>query len=133
MRSLPIRVRLTLWYSLAIAATLFIIGLVSLWMVHRAINNLEKNELQERVRGVRRFIESRPAGETRAELHEAITAAYNASHGNKWLQVIDEQGNWIYRSPHVAAVYPEPLLSGYKLNRFSGWEKQGKSSWESIC
>ena len=110
MRSLPIRVRLTLWYSLAIAATLFIIGLVSLWIVHRAINNLEKNELQERVRGVRRFIESRPAGETLAELHEAITAAYNASHGNKWLQVIDEQGNWIYRSPHVAAVYPELVL-----------------------
>ena len=25
------------------------------------------------------------------------------------------------------------LLSGYKLNRFSWLEGQGKSSWESIC
>jgi heavy metal sensor kinase len=110
MRSLPIRVRLTLWYSLAITVTMFTIGLVSLWMVHHAIDNLEKIELQERVRGVRRFIESRPEGETSAALHEAITAAYSASHGSKWLQVIDEQGNWIYRSPHVAAVYPELAL-----------------------
>jgi heavy metal sensor kinase len=110
MRAPPIRVRLTLWYSLAITVTMFAIGLVSLWMVHRAIDNLEKIELQERVRSVRRFIESRPADETRAKLHEAITAAYNVSHGSKWLQVIDEQGNWIYRSPHVAAVYPELAL-----------------------
>jgi heavy metal sensor kinase len=110
INSLPIRVRLTLWYSLAIAATMFSIGLASLWMVHRAIDDLENEELQQRVRSVRRFIESRPAGDTRAQLHDAITAAYNVSHGNKWLQVIDEQGNWVYRSSHVAAAYPTLVL-----------------------
>jgi len=108
--SLPIRVRLTLWYSLAIAATMFSIGFASLWMVHRAIDDLENEELQQRVRSVRRFIESRPAGETRTQLHDAITAVYNVSHGNKWLQVIDEHGDWIYRSPHVAAAYPTLAL-----------------------
>ncbi|MFZ1086987.1 MAG: ATP-binding protein [Terracidiphilus sp.] len=110
MRALPIRVRLTLWYSLAIAVTLFSIGCAALWMVHRAIDDLENEELQQRVRSVRRFIESRPPGESTAELRAAITAAYNVSHGNKWLQVIDEQGNWIYRSPHVAAAYPTLAL-----------------------
>jgi heavy metal sensor kinase len=89
---------------------MFSIGFASLWMVHRAIDDLENEELQQRVRSVRRFIESRPPGETRAQLHDAITAAYNVSHGNKWLQVIDEQGNWIYRSQHVAAAYPTLLL-----------------------
>src|ERR1035438_8515674 len=106
MRSLPIRVRLTLWYSLAVAATMFSVGFVSLWMVHRAIDDLENEELQQRVRSVRRFVESRAPDESAAELRTAITAAYNVSHGNKWLQVIDENGNWIYRSPHVAAAYP---------------------------
>ncbi|MGB0065230.1 MAG: ATP-binding protein [Terracidiphilus sp.] len=110
IRSLPIRIRLTLWYSLAIATAMFTIGFISLWMVHRAINDLENEELQQRVRSVRRFVESRPAGETQAQLHDAITAAYNVSHGNKWLQVIDEQGNWIYRSPHVVAAYPKLVL-----------------------
>jgi heavy metal sensor kinase len=110
IKSPPIRIRLTLWYSLAIAATMFSIGFASLWMVHRAIDDLEKEELQQRVRSVRRFVESRPPGETQAQLREAITAAYNVSHGNKWLQVIDEQGNWIYRSSHVAASYPTLVL-----------------------
>ena len=110
INSLPIRIRLTLWYSLAIAAAMFTIGFISLWMVHRAINDLENEELQQRVRSVRRFVENRPAGETRDQLHDAITAAYNDSHGNKWLKVIDEQGIWIYRSPHVAAAYPTLVL-----------------------
>ncbi len=60
MRSLPIRVRLTLWYSLAVAVTMFAIGCAALWMVHRAIDDLESEELQQRVRSVHRFIESRP-------------------------------------------------------------------------
>lgn len=110
MKPLPIRVRLTLWYALAIAATLFSIGLVCLWMVHHAIDNLENEELQQRIRGVSRFLESRPPSETLDQLRAAIAADYDVSHGNKWLQVIDEHGNWIYRSPHVAAAYPTLVL-----------------------
>jgi hypothetical protein len=110
IRRLPLRVRLTLWYSLVFATALFAIGLTSLWMVHRAIDSLEQNELQQRVRSVRRFLEARPAHEDPAQLRAAITADYDVSHGNKWLQVIDQNGDWIYRSPHVAAVYPTLVL-----------------------
>ena len=110
IRRLPIRVRLTLWYSLVFAAALFSIGLGSLWMVHRAIDELENNELQQRVRSVRRFLESRPANEAPEQRRDAIAAAYSVSHGSKWLQVIDEHGEWLYRSPHVAAVYPNLVL-----------------------
>ena len=110
IRRLPIRVRLTLWYSLVFATALLSIGLGSLWMVHRAIDELENNELQQRVRSVRRFLESRPADETSPQLRDTITAAYNVSHGSKWLQIIDEHGEWLYRSPHVAAVYPDLVL-----------------------
>jgi signal transduction histidine kinase len=103
---LPIRIRLTVWYSLVFAAALFCISVTCLWMVHRATEDLENNELQQRVRSVRRFLEARPKDESPRELHDAITAAYDSSHGNKWLQVIDEHGEWLYRSPHVSAVYP---------------------------
>jgi len=106
MLALPIRMRLTLWYSLALAITMFTIGMVALWMVHGAIDDIEKHELKERVRSVRRFIESRPSSETQAQLHADISEAYDVSHGNKWLQVIDEHGNWLYRSAHVAAAFP---------------------------
>jgi signal transduction histidine kinase len=109
-RHLPIRVRLTLWYSLVFAAALLCLGFASLWMVHRAIDDLENNELQQRVRSVRRFVEARPAHESPTQLHDAIAAAFDNSHGNKWLQVIDEHGTWLYRSPHVSAVYPDLVL-----------------------
>jgi heavy metal sensor kinase len=110
IRHLSIRIRLTLWYSLVFATALFSLGFASLWMVHRAVDELEKNELQQRVRSVRRFLEARPAQETPAQLHDAITAAYDVSHGNKWLQVIDEHGDWIYRSPRIATLYPNLIL-----------------------
>jgi heavy metal sensor kinase len=110
MPQLPLRVRLTLWYALAIAVALFSIGFISLWMVHRAIDDIENHELQERVRSVSRFIESRPADDTTAQLRQEITATFESIHGNKWLQVIDEHGQWLYRSKHVAAVYPTLLL-----------------------
>ena len=79
-------------------------------MVHRAIDDLENNELQQRVRSVRRFVEARPAHEAPDQLRNAITAAYDVSHGNKWEQIIDEHGNWLYRSPHVASIYPQLVL-----------------------
>jgi heavy metal sensor kinase len=107
---LPIRVRLTIWYSLVFATTLLSLVSASLWMVHRAVTDLENEELQQRVRSVRRFLEASPKDESLAQLHDAITAAYDVSHGSKWLQVIDEHGNWLYRSPHVAAVYPTLAL-----------------------
>ncbi|QHN05216.1 HAMP domain-containing protein [Granulicella sp. WH15] len=107
---LPLRVRLTLWYSLVFATALFALGFASLWMVHRAVESLENNELQQRVRSVRRFVESRPEHESLAATRAAMTSAYNASHGNKWLQVIDEHGQWLYRSSHVADIYPQLTL-----------------------
>lgn len=107
---LSIRIRLTLWFSLTFAAAFFSLGGASLWMVHRAINELESKELQERVRSVQRFLEAHPTQETSTQLHEAIKDAYDVSHGDKWLQVIDEHGAWLYRSPHVAAVYPTLVL-----------------------
>lgn len=107
---LPIRIRLALWYSLVFATTLLALGFASLWMVHRAVNELEAEELQQRVRSVRRFLEASPPNEAFAQLHDSIAAAYDVSHGNKWLQVIDGQGKWLYRSPHVASVYPTLAL-----------------------
>jgi heavy metal sensor kinase len=104
--ALPIRIRLTLWYALAIAVTLFLIGFAALWMVHCAIDDLEHNELQQRVRSVRRFIESRPATEPTDQLRREMTSLFKTMHGGKWLQVINERGEWLYRAPHVAAKFP---------------------------
>ncbi len=110
IRPLPLRVRLTLWYSLVFATALFAIGFTSLWMVHRAITDIEDNELQQRVKSVRQFLGARPRNESPEQLRSAFTAAYDLYHGHKWLQVIDEHGVWAYRSPHVANAFPTLVL-----------------------
>ena len=110
MEQLPLRLRLSLWYSLAFATALFCLGSGCLWMLHRATTELEEQELQQRVRSVRRFLEAHGNQESVNQLREAMTADYDVSHGSKWLQIIDEHGNWLYRSPHVAEAYPELAL-----------------------
>jgi len=110
LQRLPLRVRLTLWYSLVFAVAFFAVGTTCLWMVHRTVVELQDNELQQRVRSVRRFLEARPINEPPAQTRAAIAAAYDVMHGSKWLQVIDDHGVWLYRSTHIAAAYPRLAL-----------------------
>lgn len=102
---LPIRLRLALWFFSIFAAATLAIGVLSIWMVHRSILDLENNELHERIRGVERFLENRPPGETLASLENAMRV-YDVTHGGKWLQVIDQKGQWLYRSEHIEDIYP---------------------------
>ena len=100
---LPIRVRLALWFFAVFGVATLALLSACLWMVHRSISELETNELQERVRSVRRFLEVRPADEPLASQQRAF-GVFDVTHGGKWLQVIDQDGNWVYRSKHVADV-----------------------------
>jgi heavy metal sensor kinase len=107
--NLPIRARLTLWFFCIFAVATLTLLSACLWMVHRSIVELETNELQQRVRSVQRFLEVRPADESVGLLQHAF-AVYDVMHGGKWLQIIDEHGNWLYRSKSVAPVYPTLAL-----------------------
>jgi heavy metal sensor kinase len=106
---LPIRIRLSLWFFVVFGVATMALLAACLSMVHRSIVELETNELHERVRSVERFLEARPPGETLASQERAFSV-FDVTHGGKWLQVIDQDGNWIYRSKHVAAVYPHLAL-----------------------
>ncbi|MGO9465175.1 MAG: sensor histidine kinase [Isosphaeraceae bacterium] len=109
MRQLPIRIRLSLWFFAAFSIATMALLAVCLSMVHRSIVELETNELHERVKSVQRFLEARPPDETLASQQRSF-AVFDVTHGGKWLQVIDQDGNWIYRSKHVADVYPHLAL-----------------------
>ena len=106
----PIRVRLTLWYTFIFATALFCLGFASFWIVNRAVTQIEDGELQQRVRSVNEFLDAFQNKETFSQLSDSFAAYYDVSHGKKWLQVIDEHGNWLYRSPHVAAAFPTLAL-----------------------
>jgi heavy metal sensor kinase len=98
-----------MWFFTVFGVATLALLSACLWMVHRSILELETNELQERVRSVRRFLEVRPPDEPLASQQRAF-GVFDVTHGGKWLQVIDQNGNWIYRSKHVADVYPHLAL-----------------------
>ena len=77
----------------------FSIGLACLWMVHRAIGNLENEELSSASAAFAVFLRAARRTKRSSICRPPSPLTYNVSHGNKWLQVIDEHGNWIYRSP----------------------------------
>jgi len=53
MISLPIRVRLTLWYFATFASAAALLCISSLWMLQRSFEETEYHELQERADDVR--------------------------------------------------------------------------------
>jgi heavy metal sensor kinase len=106
---LPIRLKLTLWFfSIFAVATLALLS-ACLWMVHRSILELETNELQQRVRSVQRFLDARPRDASLGSERQAF-AVFDVMHGGKWLQVVDQDGNWIYRSKSIVAAFPRLAL-----------------------
>lgn len=113
---LPIRTRLTIWFFCVFSVALLVMGFVSLWMLHLGMVALENRELHERVRGVERFLSVRPPQEPLASLQSAMQV-YNVTHGGKWLQVVNAQGQWLYRSAHIAPLYPALVLPRQLGNR----------------
>jgi heavy metal sensor kinase len=110
MRPLSIRLRLSLWFFLIFAVAILSLSAICLWMVHRSILAIETNELQQRVRSIQRFLEVRPPSEPASALQSDLAYIYDVTHGGKWLQVIDQDGRWIYRSKSIAERYPHLLL-----------------------
>ena len=125
---LPIRIRLALWFFAVFGVATVALLAACLWMVHRSIVELEANELQERVRSVQRFLEAQPPKEALSSQQRAC-AVFGVTHGGKWLQIIDQDGNWIYRSIHVAEMYPrlalpQELGSGGTIFQYSAGDHQ---------
>jgi len=100
MKSFPIQIRLTAWYSAVLAVVLFLFGLSSFFEMRNSIHQTVDEALQDRVKGVRGLIErNSPYGndEVQRELREHSELA-----GGALLQVSDQQGSWLYRSASIS-------------------------------
>ena len=96
MNSLPIRFRLTAWYSVVLGLILSVFGLSAYFEMRKSIHETVDESLQDRVGGVRALIErNSPYGtdEVRRELRE-----HSELPGGAHLHVSDQQGNLLFRS-----------------------------------
>ncbi len=107
MKSLPIRVRLTLWYFAMFASAAALLGQASLWMLERSLGKIEYHDMQERADDVRVVLSHQGQVQDVQQLRDVLAIIYEFKDDGKYLQVRDEHGNWIYRSPRMLSQNPD--------------------------
>jgi heavy metal sensor kinase len=98
MKPLPIRLRLTLWYCAMFAAAACLLSLSSWWMLRQSLKATEYHELQERAEDVQLLLTQLGPRATVESLKQKFAEIYQVKDDGKYLQVLDQDGQWIYRS-----------------------------------
>lgn len=102
MRWRSIRVRLTAWYAAVLAVGLGLFG-ISVWLaLKRSLNETIDESLEDRVAGVRRFMQDQLEALSIEEIWMEFREHSVLGPGGDLFQVCDGQGNWLYRSASLA-------------------------------
>ena len=104
MKSLPIRLRLTLWYSILFALTAILLSATSWWMLRRATDAAVLQEFHERTDDIRLQLQQFGPSPSAQQLRTHLENIYGFRDDGKWLQILDQNGTWIYRSPRMVAL-----------------------------
>lgn len=112
MKRLPIRLRLTLWYCAMFAGAAVLLSVSSWWMLRRSLMAAEYHELQERAEDVQLLLIQLGPDATRDFLQQKFTEIYQVKDDGKYLQVLDPNGNWLYRSKRMIDEGLQPAAPG---------------------
>jgi heavy metal sensor kinase len=107
MKYLPIRWRLSIWYFAMIASASVLLSTTTWWMLRSSVDAIEYHDLQERADDVQKLLNRNMIGRSAEEVERAFDSIYSVRDDGKWLQVRDQEGNWIYRSRRMIAENPE--------------------------
>lgn len=132
MKRLSIGLRLTLWYLgvFAVAQTIFGVGM---WFILREnLHDIADGALANEVEDVRRFLEGQRTDGTLAEFQKTVTDEYSAEAGGDYLQIVDADGNWIYRSPALAEHNFPAILPSLLRKRIHKDALLGKESFRFV-
>ena len=121
MITLPIRLRLTAWYFAILAVVLSAFGISAYLEMRHSIHRTVDEELQIRAEGVHQLIERTIQRGAEGDLEEGLREHTELRQGGALLQVSDEHGNWLYRSP-VMSDYgvPKPATIPRRAVDFMG-------------
>jgi hypothetical protein len=100
MKRFSIGSRLTLWYLAIFAAAQLCFG-VGMWFVLRQdLYSVADDALTAQIEDLATFLKAqKKKNMTVAKLREEASEAYALEHSGDFLQVYDEDGNWIFRAP----------------------------------
>lgn len=98
MRSRSIRFRLTAWYTAVLALALILFGVFSWFAVREVLLHAVNEELNDRVNGVRRFMDEQIGALSVEEIRDEFKEHSVLGPGGDFFQVCDARGVWLYRS-----------------------------------
>ncbi len=98
MKQLPLRLRLTLWYCAIFTAAAVLLSVSSWWMLRVSLASAEYHTLQEHADDVQVLLAELGPGAGRAMTQQKFEEVYRGKDDGKYLQVLDQDGKWIYRS-----------------------------------
>jgi heavy metal sensor kinase len=90
------------------ASAAALLSLTSLWMLRRSVDTAEYHDLQERAEDVQLVLEHEDSNQSLDALQRDFAAIYNFKDDGKYLQVRDQDGNWIFRSKRM--IQQDPFL-----------------------
>jgi heavy metal sensor kinase len=101
MKPMPMRLRLTAWYFAMFATAAVLLSVSSWWMLRRSLMATEYHELQERAEDVQLLLTQLGPDAGMDFLHQRFAEVYEGRDEGKYLQVLDQDGRWIYRSKRM--------------------------------
>lgn len=112
MKKLSIGLRLTLWYLAIFAAAQLCFG-VGMWILLRQhLYSITDDALTAQVEDLASFLKAqKKKNMTVDKLREETSEAYLLEHSGDYLQLYDEDGNWIFRAPSLHRNQWPPLSS----------------------
>ncbi|HSZ60946.1 MAG TPA: ATP-binding protein [Terriglobales bacterium] len=111
MRKLSIGARLTLWYLIIFAAAQLCFG-VGMWLVlRRHLYHIADDALTAQVEDLTNFLKSQKKKNlTVIKLREEASESYALEHSGDFLQIFDEDGEWIFRALSLEQNQFPPLV-----------------------
>jgi heavy metal sensor kinase len=98
MKPVPLRVKLTAWYSAVFLAAFALFGAVAYYAMRASINTTVDEALHDQISGVEKLM-GRILPEGTERLEDELRENFEVRRGADFSQIADEQGRWIYRSP----------------------------------
>jgi heavy metal sensor kinase len=97
-KRLSIGLRLTLSYLLIFAVAQCIFGLGMWFILRHNLYDIADDTLEGQIDDARHFLEAQRRDASVSKLQEEVNETYVLEHSGDYLQIQDEQGDWIYRS-----------------------------------
>jgi heavy metal sensor kinase len=102
---LPIRVRLTAWYSAILLVMLLVFSAITERIVREAIHRGVDYDLELRLNGLKDFMQSQVPRYPRERLPHQFEEHVVLRPGGEMMQVADSSKNWIFRSESIRGLH----------------------------